>query len=203
MKLFYSPGACSVGIHVLLEEIGRPFETQRISTRDGSNLKPEYLAVNAKGKVPALLRDDGGVVTEYPAISMYLAKSHPEAALLPPGLDGEIACLALLDYIAGTVHPMGFTRQFRAARFARDAQDEARVVAQGKEAAEGYLGVLEAGLQGPWYAGAQYTVADAALFFIEQWCGRAGITPPAGIAAHHQRMLARPAVRRALATEAA
>jgi glutathione S-transferase len=203
MKLIYSPGACSVGIHVLLEEIGRPFELQRISTRDGSNLKPEYLAVNPKGKVPALVRDDGSVVTEYPAISMYLAKLHPEAGLLPAGLDAEIACLSLMDYIAGTVHPMGFSRQFRAPRFARDSDDEARVIAQGKAAAEDYLRVLEAGLRGPWYFGAQYTVADPALFFIAQWCGRAGITPPAAIAAHHQRMLARPAVQRALATEAA
>lgn len=201
MKLFYSPGACSLGVHVALEEIGAPFTTQRISTRDGSNLKPEYLAVNPKGKVPALALDDGTVITEYPAIAMYLARANPGAALLPEGLRGEIDCLSVLDYIAGTVHPMGFTRQFRAARFASDAADEPRVIADGKAAAESHLDVLAASLRGPWYFGAQYTLADSALFFIEQWCGRAQITPPPAISDHHQRMLARPAVQRALATE--
>jgi len=203
MKLFYSPGACSLGIHVVLEEIGAPFATQRISTRDGSNLKPEYLAVNPKGKVPALALDDGWVITEYPAIAMYLARANPAATLLPEGLRGEIDCLSVLDYIAGTVHPMGFSRQFRAARFAKDAADEARVIADGKAAAESYLAVLAAGLRGPWYFGTHYTLADSALFFIEQWCGRAQITPPPAISAHLQRMLARPAVQRALATESA
>jgi glutathione S-transferase len=203
MKLFYSPGACSLGIHVVLEEIGAPFATQRISTRDGSNLKPEYLAVNPKGKVPALALDDGSIITEYPAIAMYLARANPAATLLPEGLRGEIDCLSVLDYIAGTVHPMGFSRQFRAARFAKDAADEARVIADGKAAAESYLAVLAAGLRGPWYFGTHYTLADSALFFIEQWCGRAQITPPPAISAHLQRMLARPAVQRALATESA
>ncbi len=203
MKLFYSPGACSLGIHVVLEEIGAPFTTQRISTRDGANLKPEYLAVNPKGKVPALALDDGSVITEYPAIAMYLARANPGAKLLPEGLRAEIDCLSILDYIAGTVHPMGFTRQFRAARFAKDAADEARVIADGRAAAESYLGVLAENLRGPWVFGAQYTVADSALFFIEQWCDRAKIIPPPAILAHQQRMLARPAVQRALTTESA
>lgn len=201
MKLFYSPGACSLGIHVVLEDIGAPFITRRISTRDGANLKPEYLAVNPKGKVPALALDDGTVITEYPAIALYLARANPAATLLPEGLPGEIECLSVLDYIAGTVHPMGFTRQFRAARFAKDAEDEPRVVAEGKAAAESCLDVLAAGLRGPWYFGAQYTLADSALFFIEQWCGRAGITPPPAISDHHRRMLARPAVQRAMQAE--
>lgn len=203
MKLFYSPGACSLGIHVVLEEIGAPFTAQRISTRDGSNLKPDYLAVNPKAKVPTLVLDDGTVITEYPSIAMYLARSNPTAGLLPEDLLAEIDCLSVLDYITGTVHPMGFTRQFRAARFAKDTADEARVIADGKAAAESYLQVLAAGLRGPWYFGTQYTLADSALFFIEQWCGRAQITPPPAISAHHQRMLARPAVQRALATESA
>jgi glutathione S-transferase len=78
MKLFYGPGACSIGIHVILEELGAPFETQAVSTRDGSVRKPEYLAINPKAKVPALLRDDGTVLTEFPVIAWWLARSNPE-----------------------------------------------------------------------------------------------------------------------------
>ncbi|MCS6890961.1 MAG: glutathione S-transferase N-terminal domain-containing protein [Rhodovarius sp.] len=203
MKLYYSPGACSLGIHVLLEEIGKPFEAVRISTREGAHLTPEYRAINPKAKVPALALEDGRVVTEYPAISFYLARSNPEAGLLPAGLDGEIACLSLLEYITGTVHPMGFTRQFRPSRFARDKEDEARVIADGKAAAQEYVELLARQIAGPWAFGEVYTVADPALFFIEQWCRRAGIEMPGALAAHHQRMLDRPAVQRALAREAA
>ena len=69
MKLIYSPGACSLGIHVILEEIGQPFETQRVSTRDGSVHKPEFTAINPKSKVPTLIRDDGSVLTEFQTIA--------------------------------------------------------------------------------------------------------------------------------------
>ena len=93
MKLFYSPGACSVGIHVILEEIGKPFETQVVSTRDGSNKKPEYLALNPKAKVPAILRDDGTVLTEFPVIAWWLAKAHPMSNLIPVEFDAEARVL--------------------------------------------------------------------------------------------------------------
>lgn len=69
MKLIYSPGACSLGIHVILEEIGQPFETLRVSTRDGSVHKPEFTAINPKSKVPTLIRDDGSVLTEFQTIA--------------------------------------------------------------------------------------------------------------------------------------
>ena len=69
MKLYYAPGACSIGIHVLLEEIGRPYELQRLSFPDGEQHQPAFQAVNRKGKVPTLVRDDGTVLTEFPAIA--------------------------------------------------------------------------------------------------------------------------------------
>lgn len=204
MKLIYSPGACSVGIHVILEEIGRPFETQRVSTRDGSVHKPEFIAINPKSKVPTLIRDDGSVLTEFQTIAFWLARANPEAGLIASDLEGEARTLEMLDYICGTIHPQGFTRQFRPVNFARDEDDQPRVIAQGKAMAEKYLGVLVANWKGAeWLLPSGYSVADAALFFIEQWCIRAGITPPARITAHHKAMLARPAVQRALATETA
>ena len=67
MKLMYAPGACSVGIHVLLEEIGKPYDAQLVNLRDGEQYKPGFTAVNPKSKVPTLVRDDGSVLTEFPA----------------------------------------------------------------------------------------------------------------------------------------
>ncbi|WPB83022.1 glutathione S-transferase N-terminal domain-containing protein [Sediminicoccus rosea] len=204
MKLFYSPGACSIGIHVILEEIGKPFETQLVSTRDGSNKKPEYLAINPKAKVPALLRDDGTVLTEFPVIAWWLAKANPMSNLIAVEFEAEARTLEWMDYLCGTVHPQGFTRQFRPANFAKDAEDEARVVAQGKALTEGYLQVVERGLAGdPWLLPSGYSVADCALFFITNWAsGRSGMTLPPKLARHQAAMMARPAVQRALAREA-
>ena len=75
MKLYYMPGACSIGIHVLLEEIGKPYEAQLVNLREGGQFKPEFTAVNPKSKVPTLVRDDGSVLTEYPAIAWWLART--------------------------------------------------------------------------------------------------------------------------------
>lgn len=204
MKLFYSPGACSIGIHVILEEIGKPFETQVVSTRDGSNKKPEYLAVNPKAKIPALLRDDGTVLTEFPVIAWWLAKANPMSNLIPVEFEAEARCLEWMDYICGTVHPQGFTRQFRPGNFAKDAEDEARVIAQGKALAEGYLALIESRLAGnAWLLPSGFSVADCALFFITGWAsGRAGMTLPPKLASHHHAMLGRPATQRAMAREA-
>lgn len=204
MKLIYGPGACSVGIHVILEEIGRPFEAQPVSTRDGSVHKPEFIAVNPKSKVPTLVRDDGSVLTEFQTIAFWLARSNPGAKLIPDDLEGQTRVLEMLDYICGTIHPQGFTRQFRPGNFARDDEDQPRVIAQGKAMVEKHLALLAAHWPGgEWLLPSGYSVADAALFFIGQWCVRAGITPPLRIAQHHADMLARPAVQRALARETA
>ena len=80
MKLFYSPNACSLGIHVLLEEIGKPFELMRVDFSNGAQYKEPYVSLNPKSKVPALGREDGTLVTEWPAVAWYLAKANPVAA---------------------------------------------------------------------------------------------------------------------------
>jgi glutathione S-transferase len=205
MKLYHSPGACSLGIQVILEEIGKPFEVVRVSTRDGSNRKPEYLAINPKAKVPALQRDDGSVLTEFPVIAWWLAKSNPMSNLIPIEFEAEARCLEWMDYLCGTVHPQAFTRQFRPGNFAKDAEDEPRVVARGKELAADYVALIENRWKGgTWLLPSGYSVADAALFFIELWAtGRGGMVLPPKLAAHLAAMRERPAVQRALARDAA
>ena len=79
MKLFYFPGTCALGIHVILEDIGKPFELESVDLRDRAQYKPPYVTLNPKSKVPALLRDDGTLLTEFPAIAWYLARTNPAA----------------------------------------------------------------------------------------------------------------------------
>lgn len=203
MKLFYSPGACSIGIHVILEEIGKPFETQLVSTRDGSNKKPEYLAINPKAKVPALLRDDGTVLTEFPVIAWWLAKANPMSNLIAVEFEAEARTLEWMDYLCGTVHPQAFTRQFRPGNYTLREEDFPKSVELGKANANKYFDTLEKGWAGGTYLlPSGYSVADAALFFVEYWATkRSGLTLPPHLAAHLSAMLARPAVQRALTQE--
>ncbi len=204
MKLFYSPGACSLGIHVILEEIGKPYELSLVALKDGAQHKPDFVAVNPKSKVPALDRGDGGrVLTEFTAIAFWLGKANPAANLIPADLDGEARCVEMLDYAAGTIHPQGFTRQFRPANFTAREEDQPKVVEQGKALAAKYFDTLDktwAG--GTWALESGYSVADAALFYVEYWAARrSGMTLPPAPAAHLAAMLERPAVRRALEQE--
>jgi glutathione S-transferase len=116
MKLFYAPGACSIGIHVLMEEIGKPYDAEVVNLREGAQYKPDFVSVNPKSKVPALARDDGSILTEYPAIAYWLARSNPFANLLPDNIDLQARALELTDYAVATIHMQGFARQFRLMR---------------------------------------------------------------------------------------
>jgi len=136
MKLYYSPGACSLGIHVLMEEIGQPYELQRLNFPEGDQHKPEFQAVNRKGKVPTLVRDDGAVLTEFPAIAWWLALSNPGSKLLPGDAEGQARTLEALDYIVGTLHGQGFGRIFRPVKFTPREADHEEVKAQGREVFE-------------------------------------------------------------------
>ncbi|WP_439599429.1 glutathione S-transferase family protein [Falsiroseomonas sp.] len=203
MKLYYSPGACSLGIHIILEEIGKPYELALVALKEGAQHKPEFQAVNPKSKVPALDRGDGRVLTEFPVIAWWLGKSNPEAGLMPTDFEAETRCLEMLDYVCGTIHPQGFTRQFRAANFTPTEADQPKVVEQGKALAAKYFETLDRNWTGGTYVLASgYSVADAALFFVEYWATRrSGMTLPAHLAKHLDAMLARPAVQRALQQE--
>ena len=203
VKLFYSPGACSLGIHIILEEIGQPYELALVALKDGAQYKPDFMAVNPKSKVPALDRGDGKALTEFPAIALWLAKSNPASGLVPADLDGEMRCLEMLDYVCGTIHPQAFTRQFRPGNFAIREEDHPKAVETGKQNAVKYFDVLQKGWHGgTWALASGYSVADAALFFVEYWATRrSGLTLPPALDAHLKAMLGRPAVQRALAQE--
>ncbi len=201
MKLYYSPGACSIGIHVLLEEIGKPYESEVVNLREGAQFKPEFTTVNPKSKVPTLVRDDGTVMTEYPAIAYWLARTNPGLKLLPDDFDGQARCLELIDYAVATMHMQGFSRIFRASNFAPSAADEEAVKARGTEIATRGFAVMDKALDGRQYLCGLFSIADTALFYTEFWTKRIGMALPANCAAHLDRMLARPAVIATLKAE--
>ena len=202
MKLYYSPGACSIGIHVLLEEIGKPYELQRLNLAEGEQKGAGFAAVNAKGKVPTLVREDGSVLTEFPAIAYWLARTNPELGLLPEEVEAQTRMLETMDYIVATVHMQGFARMFRPAAFTPNPADQEQVKARGREIFEQGLQTLDAALAGKDYVVGRLSIADAALFYVEFWAaGRMGMTLPPNLTGHYARMTARPAVQRVLKAE--
>jgi len=202
MKLYYSPGACSIGIHVLLEEIGKPYQTEPVNLRDGAQFKPPFTGVNAKAKVPTLERDDGSILTEFPVIARWLARQNPQANLIPKDEEADTRAMEAMEYIVGTIHAQGFARLFRTERFAPSQSDHEAVKAAGREAAEKGFALIDKQLEGKQYLAGEFSIADAALFYVELWgSGRAGIPLPKNCAAHFDRMKSRPAVQRALQQE--
>jgi glutathione S-transferase len=200
MKLYYAPGACSVGIHVLLEEIGRPYQLEAVNLREGAQFKPPFTSISPKGKVPALERDDGSVLTEFPVIARWLGR---QAGLLPRDDEADTRAMEAMEYSVGTMHGQGFARLFRSERFAPSAADQGAVKAAGREVVEKGFAVLDKALAGKDYiAGSTFSPADAALFYCEFWAAkRLGMKLPTNVAAHYDRMMARPAVQRVMQQE--
>ena len=203
MKLYYSPGACSLGIHVLLEEIGKPYDLQKLNFQEQEQYKPDFTKINPKSKVPTLQRDDGSILTEFPAIATWLARKNPEKGLVPNDPDGEARVLEALDYIVATLHMQGFGRMFRPVNYAPSEADHDKVKARGKEIFENGLKLLDKALAGKQFLGGdKLSIADAALFYVSFWgAGRMKLTLPPNVAAHYARMKQRPAVQRALEQE--
>ena len=195
MKLYYAPGACSVGIHVLLEEIGKPYEAQAVNLREGEHLKPPYTDKNPKSKVPALERDDGSVLTEFPAIAVWLARTNPEKHLLPDDAEAQARAFEAMDYCVATLHMQGFQRIARPGNYSSNEAEHDKIKGRGREIMANGLAHIDKSLEGKEYVAGRFSIADAALFYVEFWAaGRAGITLSPNCAAHYARMKARPAV---------
>ena len=202
MKLYYMPGACSIGIHVLLEEIGKPYDVHKVDGAKQEQYGPDFVALNPKSKVPTLQRDDGSVLTEFPAIAVWLARKNPEAGLLPTDADGEARALEAMDYAVSTMHMQGFSRMFRPANFAPTESDHDAVKARGEEIFAKGLGVLDKALAGKEYVAGSYSFADSAVFYVSfWWSGRLKKELPDNVAKHYLRMTSRPAVQRTFEQE--
>ena len=199
--LYYAPGACSIGIHVLLEEIGKPFELRKVDLAKGEQYQPPFVEVNPKSKVPTLERDDGSILTEFPAIATWLALTNPEKQLLATDPDDQARTLEALDHAVSTIHMQAFARLFRPTNFAPTESDQDAVKAKGKELAAKGFAIMEKRLAGKDYVAGAFSIADAGLFYVEMWARRMGVDLPPNCAAHFDRMMARPSVQRTLKSE--
>lgn len=202
MRLLYLPGACSIGIRALLAEIGKPYEAEAV-TRAGEPGHDAFTAINPKGKVPALIRDDGSLLTEFPAIAYYLARTNPELGLFPEDVEGAVQVLEMTEYLVATVHMQGYTRWRRPGKFAPGAADHPQVQRQGLAIYQAGLDRAEEMLAGRDWLFGRLTIADFALFYLEFWSvqNRAGRLGPR-CRTHYDLLMARPRIAAAVAADA-
>jgi glutathione S-transferase len=198
MKLYYSPGACSLASHIALREAGLPFEAVKVEGRGQKTAGGEdYSKVTAKGYVPALRLDDGSVLTEGTAILPYVADQNPRSGLAPTA--GSMARYRLhewLGYINSELHA-----KF-GPFFIPGTTDEQKAAAKTNLGRRFDFAQAELGNK-PFLMGDTFTVADAYLFTVLGWCAFVGIDLGQwpGLKAYHGRIAGRPAVQAALKAE--
>ena len=205
MKLYWGKHTCAIGIHVLLEEIGVEFELDELDVAGKETSKEPFKTLNPKEKVPLLVRDDGSTLTEFGAIAAWLALIHPDKRLIPEDVEDRVRMIEVMDYAVGTLHAQAFGRVFLPAKFEpkdllhKAGLGQSSTKAEGLDMVRKGFAILDAQLAGKAYVGGRtFSIGDAALFYCERWAPQVEVALPPNVAAHFDRMKARPSVRRAL-----
>jgi len=203
MKLYFAPNTCALASHIALAEADADYVAVPVDFKASEQQSPQYLAINPKGRVPALVTDRG-ILTETPALLIYIAQSFPAAKLAP--LDDPFALAkvqAFNSYLCSTVH-VAHAHRMRGTRWTDDAAALESMKKKVPQSVGECFALIEREMfQGPWVMGANYTVCDGYLFTLTQWLGGDGVdinkTPK--IAEHFRRVGERPAVRKAVEDE--
>ena len=203
LKLYFAPGTCALATHIALAEAGADYTAERIDFKTNQQQSPEYLAINPKGRVPALVTDRG-VLTENVAMLAYIAQTFPKAKLAPvddPYAFAEVQ--AINSYLSSTVH-VAHSHKGRGYRWATEESSFADMKKTLPKSMAAVFALLEQNmLKGPWMMGETYTTCDPYLFTLTGWLEGDGVdiaTLPK-VADHFKRMKDRPAVQKALAEE--
>ena len=198
MKLYFSPGACSLSPHIALQESGLPYTTEKVDLRAKKTAGgADYLEINPRGYVPALVLDNGHMLTEGPAIVQYVADQAKDKRLAPAaGTEEHYHLLEWLNFISAEIHK-GFAPLFNPAS-TDEAKDQARANLSRR------FGQAAKMMKGRDYlVGDKFSVADGYLFTILNWTKKVG--PDIGewpeLQALHERIGARPAVQQAMRDE--
>ena len=202
LKLFYSPGACSLATHIALEEAGADFEPVLVTLAQGEHLKPEYLAINPHARVPALAID-GGVITENIAILNFIADLFGAEGSVPRGdPQAGARCNELLGWFASSVH-IAFAQVWRAERFTQDESVHAAIQQGGRDVLAQQFAEIDRLCAESWLVDGVFTAADSYALTFFRWGRRIGFDMAAygGWVGLAGRILERPEVGRVLERE--
>ena len=201
LTFYYAKGTCALASHLALEYANAPYETVRLDFGAQQQRSPEYLKVNPKGRVPALVTDRG-VITETPAILQYIAQAFPKAGLAP--LDDPFLLAKVNEinsYLCSTVHP-AHAHKGRGHRWADDEQAwESMKKKVPQNMADCYTLIEEGMLKGPWVLGERFSISDLYLYTVSRWLESDGVDVNRfpKVADHKRRLDAAPQVKKVLA----
>jgi glutathione S-transferase len=200
--LYYSPGSCALASHIALEEAGKPYRSIETLLANKAHLTPEYLAINPRGKVPALVVERQ-VITENTAILTYIASTNPELGLLPADPIGKAQCISQMAWFSNTPHI--FQRaKFRPYYFVDNEDLFPDVQAKAAATYWTYMQEIDAALAGrKWMMGDGYTVADPYAIVFYGWGVSNGMPMEQlkDFTRHKNQMIERPAVKVVLERE--
>jgi len=202
VKLYYAPGACSLASHITIEEVGIPYETQKLDLAAGDQRKPEYLKVNPRGRVPTCVVD-GHVITENVGIMAYFAGGYPRARIWPDDTWHQALAISTMAWLSNTVHAT-YGHLVRPARYVDEADAQEKVKAKARTSYEDCLREIDGLLAGrKWCIGDHYTCVDAYLLVFYRWGNRQKmpVRDLKNYSALADRVLARPAVKKVMADE--
>ena len=203
LKLYYTPNSCAVATHLALEHSGSAYQIHKLDFSKGEQRSPEYLAVNPKGRVPALITEHG-VLTENPAILTYLAQRFPAAKMMPLDDLWQFAqAQAFNSYLASTVH-VAHAHRYRGARWSDDAAAIESMRIKVPQTMKACFDQIENDFfKGPFVLGDDYSVCDMYLFTITQWleADEVDVNWFPKVAAHRRWMLANPVVQKVLQSQ--
>ena len=203
IKLYYAAHTCSLASHIALEDAGADYSTVRINFAAEEQRKPEYLAINPKGRAPALVTGKG-ILTETPAILAFIAQSFPHASLAPlddPFLFAQVQ--AFNSYLCSTLH-VAHAHRMRGYRWADEPAAIEAMRRKVPQSVTACYDLIEHKMLGaPWVMGETYTICDPYLFTMAQWLEQDGVDPTRfpKVIAHRRRMSERPEVQRAISEE--
>jgi glutathione S-transferase len=199
LTFFGTKESCSLATHIALEEAGADYVFRKIDTAAGEQKTAEYLKINPKARVPALVTEHG-VLTENVALLLYVAHTYPDAKLAPTDAFGLAKMNAFNSYLASTVH-VNHAHKPRGYRWSDDAAVVENLKLKVPQNMTECAALIETEyLTGPWVMGAQFTVADGYLYTVDYWFEWDGVDMSKfpKIMAHRAAMNARPAVQRVL-----
>lgn len=169
MRLYYAPGTISVAVAIALQEAGLAYSAQNVDFKSAAQTKPDYLAINPKGRVPALVLDDGTVLTETGAILDYVAAIAPDAGLVPADPVQAAKMRSVMYYLASTMH-VNHAHKMRGARWADQQSSFDDMAAKVPPNMTQNAAFIEHEvLTGPCVMGETITIADAYLYVVALW----------------------------------
>jgi len=203
LTLYYAPNTCSLATHITLRDAGAEFQLQRIDFVKKQQVSPEFLSINTKARVPALMTENG-VLTETPAMLVYIAQTFPEKCLASVDDPFSFAQLqAFNSYLCSTVH-VAHAHGKRGYRWADETSSFDDMKRKLPYSVRDAFKLIETDfLKGPWVMGESYSIADAYLFTLAQWIEVDGVDPHGlpRIIEHRARMRERESVKQALHAE--